>query len=111
MPINETHDRLPKEPIFVLLPRGPRGGLTREARDQAKQLAPNGFEFKLGKSAEKNILQELQDLLPKNVLLSKSNPFAVLKLTPTAGALAGSCLCKCGASMNCGGGGGGGALV
>jgi hypothetical protein len=97
----------PAKPTFVLLQRNPRGGLTRDSRDQAKQLAPDGFTFKLGKGSDQKILQELQDLLPKNVLLAKGNPFAVLKITPVPPDRPQECMCKCGTALNCSGSGSG----
>src|SRR5262249_40141813 len=101
----------PKEPVFVVLQRGARGGLTRDSREQVRQLAPDGFEFKLGKNPEQKILEELQALLPGNVLISKGNPFSVLKVSPVTPNQPQECKCKCGAAYACSGSGNGSTLA
>ena len=107
-----------KDPVFVILQRNARGGITRNAAKEATKIAKGGVAFTLRKSPEKKILQELQALLPENVVLAGGNPFAVVKVTPTPSTQpqAGRCQCQCGtltgSTTPCGGGGGGsGALV
>jgi hypothetical protein len=98
---------MPTKPTFVLLPRNPQGGLTRDGLQQAKELVPGGFEFQRGRKSERKILQELQKTLPQNVLAPQGNPFVVLKITRVTHVSPRGCLCQCGQARNCSGGGGG----
>jgi len=108
----------PNDPTYVILPRGEGDTLTTEANRIASEVTPSGLGFQTTHAGdladhERQILRELRELLPNNIIFPEDGPFVVLKIAGEDEArtsLMGSCACRCGGGDggNCGGGGSGG---
>ena len=97
---------------FHILARNSRGGLTRGARQAARELGIAKLDFKTAKTARtprkaREVIVDLQKVLPRSVSFAEEGPFLILKTPLDLGGSLAICKCQCSLTSSCGGGGGG----